>query len=287
MTSRGFIEPVISYGKNREDIIIDAFFGGKTGGTYIDIGASHPIFNSSTKMFYLKGWSGLDIVSDKSIADLMKSDRPNDQVVVINHGSITISDNVDFIKIQSDISNKELLGDIIKKYQPELICTELNKLNIAGYRQFFDDGLNIYYAIKDSKRLNKFFYQNSVLDKYPVVVPFMPQAYKADFNESFFDEIESINQPTTTLVKDLVGALHVLNNSSRSLLSQKIINLKRQKLDSMIEQSISNGGDGKVGTVHYFGYKIIVLRLVLKLVSLFMAVIFRIGHKVKSGGLFQ
>ncbi len=71
-----------SYAQNREDVIMDAFFDGKTEGFYVDVGANHPTIDSVTKLFYEKGWRGVDIEPNKELSNLLKVDRPEDIVVV-------------------------------------------------------------------------------------------------------------------------------------------------------------------------------------------------------------
>ena len=47
--------PRISYAQNHEDILIDRLFPGRIG-TFMDIGACHPVVNSNTRFFYERGW---------------------------------------------------------------------------------------------------------------------------------------------------------------------------------------------------------------------------------------
>ncbi len=68
----------ISYAQNREDIIIDAFFKGKSSGFYVDVGANHPVVDSVTKLFYQKGWNGINIEPNPRMASLLIADRPRD-----------------------------------------------------------------------------------------------------------------------------------------------------------------------------------------------------------------
>ncbi len=71
-------EPVISYAQNREDIVLDAFFDDVHKGFYVDIGASDPEKFSVTKLFYDKGWSGINIEPNKKHAKKLEHDRERD-----------------------------------------------------------------------------------------------------------------------------------------------------------------------------------------------------------------
>lgn len=51
----------VTYAQNREDIVIDWFFKDRNDGFYIDVGAGNPDIDSVTKLFYLKGWRGINV----------------------------------------------------------------------------------------------------------------------------------------------------------------------------------------------------------------------------------
>ena len=52
---------MISYAQNFEDVILERLFTGRKTGFYVDVGACHPIYDSVTHHFYLKGWSGINV----------------------------------------------------------------------------------------------------------------------------------------------------------------------------------------------------------------------------------
>lgn len=51
----------ITYAQNREDLILEAFFPDLKKGVYVDVGGYDPDEDSVTKLFYLKGWNGVNI----------------------------------------------------------------------------------------------------------------------------------------------------------------------------------------------------------------------------------
>ncbi len=55
------MKQVVTYAQNREDIIIDWFFKDRKTGFYIDIGAGNPDIDTVTKLFYNKGWNGINV----------------------------------------------------------------------------------------------------------------------------------------------------------------------------------------------------------------------------------
>jgi FkbM family methyltransferase len=68
----------ISYAQNREDIILSAFFNEDEKGFYVDVGANDPDIDSVTKLFYLKGWSGINIEPIKRLYAKLEQERPRD-----------------------------------------------------------------------------------------------------------------------------------------------------------------------------------------------------------------
>lgn len=62
-------------------------------GTYVDVGAAHPIYNSNTFAFYLKGWTGVTIEPNPDHVALHRIVRPGDTIVSkgvgLSKGSLT------------------------------------------------------------------------------------------------------------------------------------------------------------------------------------------------------
>jgi FkbM family methyltransferase len=67
----------ISYAQNNEDAMLNRIFGRQQVGFYVDVGASHPVEGSVTKLFYDRGWSGIN-VEPSSIFDKLAAERPRD-----------------------------------------------------------------------------------------------------------------------------------------------------------------------------------------------------------------
>lgn len=86
----------VSYAQNREDIILDAFFDDHEKGFYVDVGAYDPDYDSVTKLFYLKGWRGINVEPQSNRFEHFKSKRTKD--VNINLG---ISDKNTTLKFRS------------------------------------------------------------------------------------------------------------------------------------------------------------------------------------------
>lgn len=73
--------PRQTYSQHGEDrFLLDEVFAGRDApGTYVDIGASHPIRISNTYLLYLHGWSGLTVEPIERLQKLHRVLRPRDR----------------------------------------------------------------------------------------------------------------------------------------------------------------------------------------------------------------
>lgn len=330
----------LSYAQNREDIIIDAFFDNAENGFYVDVGANHPVFDSVTKFFYLKGWTGVNIEPNEKLASMLRTDRPLDTVVEAgisdhtgeetfriydNTGLSTFSKRVmdesgeaydahkqkyidiqvkvdtlanvlgdiknlkpiDFMKVDVEGLEYEVLsGNDWNKFRPELICVEANHigknwrkiLTNNRYVKFFEDGLNEYYAPEGSVKAQAFIFPESVLMKYPKVLPFIPHSDSYNVTEKTF-LYEKSTEKEEPLKKRLSGAFNVFNNLLSTFLIRNIITQKRARLDASIRKSIYAGRDGRVNKVGYFTVKILGLRTIFYIHTIGYKVVRKIASK--------
>lgn len=93
----------IYYAQNREDIILESFFGDMKKGFYVDVGACHPDDASVTKRFYLKGWHGINIEPQTNLHELFVRDRERD--INLNIG---VGDKKGSLTLRSYIYNQGL-----------------------------------------------------------------------------------------------------------------------------------------------------------------------------------
>jgi FkbM family methyltransferase len=68
----------ISYAQNFEDLLLAGILKRVERGFYVDVGANHPENDSVTRIFYDKGWSGLNIEPSPSLLALLNAQRPRD-----------------------------------------------------------------------------------------------------------------------------------------------------------------------------------------------------------------
>lgn len=70
---------LVSYAQNAEDLRLWGYFRnlGKKG-FYVDVGANHPLNDSVTRFYYLRGWRGINIEPQADLCQLLKAERPRD-----------------------------------------------------------------------------------------------------------------------------------------------------------------------------------------------------------------
>ena len=71
----------LSYAQNLEDYHLSLAFAGQTTGTYIDIGAGHPIADNVSFWFYERGWQGIVVEPQAELAALYQRLRPRDLAI--------------------------------------------------------------------------------------------------------------------------------------------------------------------------------------------------------------
>lgn len=77
----------VTYAQYNEDIILLALLSDVKNGFYVDVGANYPTIDSVTKLFYEKGWSGINIEPIKHLFDQIEKERPRDINLNIGAGS--------------------------------------------------------------------------------------------------------------------------------------------------------------------------------------------------------
>lgn len=125
---RKIFSNVKSYSQYAEDIFINKYFKYKNSGFYIDIGAHHPNFLSNTKLFYDKGWQGMNIEPNPNKHFLFQKERTRD--INLNIGISNQNDFVDFY-----IINKDTLSTFSKEVAEKIITqgytiTKIQKINV-------------------------------------------------------------------------------------------------------------------------------------------------------------
>ena len=97
---------MISYAQNREDVLLNRVLGGSTG-FYVDVGASHPTFDSVTRWFYEQGWRGINIEPLPGMYQKLAKRRPRD--INLNIG---VSNTAGSLLFHEVAESKDAQGDV-------------------------------------------------------------------------------------------------------------------------------------------------------------------------------
>jgi FkbM family methyltransferase len=73
----------VSYGQNREDVVLRRALRDVAQGTYVDVGANDPRLYSLSRGFYDQGWSGVTIEPVPRFASAHRAERPRDTLVEV------------------------------------------------------------------------------------------------------------------------------------------------------------------------------------------------------------
>ena len=72
------MEKLVTYAQNREDLYLFALLGHVVNGFYVDVGAYHESLHSVTKLFYDRGWHGINIDANEGLMSQLSIHRPRD-----------------------------------------------------------------------------------------------------------------------------------------------------------------------------------------------------------------
>jgi FkbM family methyltransferase len=78
---------MLSFAQNLEDVCLWHCLGGRPKGFYVDVGASSPIRDSVTHLFYEAGWNGINVEPIPERAAELRRLRPRDVIVSAALGS--------------------------------------------------------------------------------------------------------------------------------------------------------------------------------------------------------
>lgn len=113
------------YSQNREDLILEAFFYDIDKGFYVDVGAHDPKIFSVTKLFYDRGWSGINIEPQKSYSIKLSRARKRDINLNIALGSK--KSNAIFREYLEADGLSTMSTDIMMDYQKDKVFSRVTK----------------------------------------------------------------------------------------------------------------------------------------------------------------
>jgi len=141
-----------TYAQYNEDLVLMALFSDVKKGFYIDVGANYPTIDSVTKIFYDKGWCGINIEPLQDLFIQLEKERPRDINLQIGIGDksgeaefreiVDLPGHSTFDNHQKKRHNKEhkyvdynvpvrTLDDVLTEYKPKHI--EFLKIDVEGF----------------------------------------------------------------------------------------------------------------------------------------------------------
>lgn len=113
-TLQPFVSPSLcSYSQFNEDLLIDLLLSCKKQGFYLDVGANDPNFNSNTRRFYDKGWSGINIEPGVDAFKNFSVSRTRD--INLNVGVGPVKGALTFYQVVGDSTLSSFDAQIAKK----------------------------------------------------------------------------------------------------------------------------------------------------------------------------
>lgn len=118
-----------TYAQYHEDIILLALLSDVEEGFYIDVGANYPTVDSVTKLFYERGWKGINIEPIPSLFKQLKEQRPDDINLQLGigdkHAELTFYENENIPGHSSFKSSPQGgSGGKIKSYKVPILTLE-------------------------------------------------------------------------------------------------------------------------------------------------------------------
>jgi len=92
-----------SYSQEGEDMILRRLFEGQKTGTFVDVGAHHPMRFSNTLYFYKRGWRGINIEPNPEMIGLFKLLRKRD--INVQCGISSKEDKLTYIQFDDPALN--------------------------------------------------------------------------------------------------------------------------------------------------------------------------------------
>jgi FkbM family methyltransferase len=152
-----FISPSIgSYSQFNEDLLIDLLLASKNKGFYLDVGANDPTFNSNTKRFYDKGWSGISIEPGLDSFNKFCAIRTRD--INLNIGVGPVNGTLTFYQIVGDSTlssfNKTVAAKMASKFGLPLAETTIDVLRLNEVFEHYVQRKHVDFMSVDAEGLD-------------------------------------------------------------------------------------------------------------------------------------
>jgi len=75
--------PWTQYSRNLEDVMLRRALAGVSEGSFLDVGAGHPVYDSNTYALYRRGWRGIALEPIEEVMALWQQERPEDLLIAM------------------------------------------------------------------------------------------------------------------------------------------------------------------------------------------------------------
>jgi FkbM family methyltransferase len=132
-------QSAVSHALEGGDLILASLLRNVEHGTYIDVGANHPVEISSTFGLYKKGWTGLAVDGNAAFAAMWAECRPNDQFV---QGLLSDTERDVEFRIFPDDTMSSMDAETSQRYaeryrQDDIRIEKMRTARLADFRKTF------------------------------------------------------------------------------------------------------------------------------------------------------
>lgn len=178
-----------SYAQDMEDIILYTVLGWVKEGFYIDIGANDPLLYSVTKLFYDRGWHGINVDPLRNKCMLLEECRTRDINLCVGIGNERGKLSIYPRGVLSSFSSKvaeELHFDGVNKHEKRMITLD------DVYEKYVARGQEVHFCKIDVEGFEKECLEG--IEDWEKVRPwvFAMESATPVINKPCFDEWENI-----------------------------------------------------------------------------------------------
>jgi hypothetical protein len=128
------IEPLKTYSIEGTDLILKSILRYVAEGTYMDIGANHPIIYNNTYLSYTIGWTGLAIDGQAKFSSLWREKRPKDLFL---NCIVSDTEKEVVLNVFSNDSMASCDSETVFRYSQRFENRDIEKINSTS-RTIFD-----------------------------------------------------------------------------------------------------------------------------------------------------
>ena len=166
-----------SYAENWEDILLARVFPRGREGFYVHVGAGDPVTGSVTKLFYDRGWSGVNIEPAPARFARLRGERERDVTLAVDLAETTTlaavcashlgeSQAVDFLAVRAPGRERDVLeGCDWERWRPRVVLVEAR----TGHDEWEKVLLDADYALAAFNGLTRFYVRSEDRDLLPAL----------------------------------------------------------------------------------------------------------------------